>query len=72
MRSCIDTLLPPEEGTYPSLNRIGKWLKQESVALVFQLRAIDRSCIQKRIGTVSKQMLKEMFEKLEKLTGRNR
>ena len=46
-------------------------LRQASVALVFQLRAIDRGRIQERIGTVSAEVLNTMFEELGKLTGRS-
>ena len=46
-------------------------LRQASVALVFQLRAIDRRRIQERIGTVSVEVLNAMFEELRKLTGRS-
>lgn len=46
-------------------------LREESVALVFQLRAIDRRRLQERIGTVSTQVLNAMFEELGKLTGRS-
>ena len=46
-------------------------LRQVSVALVFQLRAIDRRRIQERIGTVSAEVLNTMFEELGKLTGRS-
>jgi len=46
-------------------------LRQVSVALVFQLRAIDRRRIQERIGTVSAEVLDAMFEELGKLTGRS-
>jgi mRNA-degrading endonuclease toxin of MazEF toxin-antitoxin module len=41
------------------------------VALVFQLRAIDRSRIQERIGTVRAEVLNAMFEELGKLIGRS-
>jgi mRNA interferase MazF len=46
-------------------------LRQASVALVFQLRAIARGRIQERIGTVSAEVLNAMFEELGKLTGRS-
>lgn len=46
-------------------------LQHESVALVFQLRAIDRRRLQERIGNVSTQVLNAIFEELGKLTGRN-
>ena len=46
-------------------------LRQASVALVFQLRVIDRRRIQERIGAVSAEVLNAMFEELGKLTGRS-
>jgi mRNA interferase MazF len=46
-------------------------LRQASVALVFQLRTIDRHRIQERIGAVSAEILNAMFEELGKLTGRS-
>jgi mRNA interferase MazF len=45
-------------------------LPQTSVALVFQLRAIDRRRVQERIGRVSPAVLQEMLTELDKLTGR--
>jgi mRNA-degrading endonuclease toxin of MazEF toxin-antitoxin module len=42
-----------------------------SVALVFQLRAIDRQRVEERIGSVSRAVLNEIFAELDKLTGRN-
>lgn len=45
-------------------------LRQTSVVLVFQLRAIDRRRIQERIGTVNAEVFNAMFEELGKLTGR--
>jgi mRNA interferase MazF len=45
-------------------------LPQASVALVFQLRAIDRRRVQERIGRVSPAVLQEMLTELDKLTGR--
>jgi mRNA interferase MazF len=45
-------------------------LRQTSVALVFQLRAIDRGRIREHIGTVSAEVLNAIFEELGKLTGR--
>jgi mRNA interferase MazF len=45
-------------------------LPQTSVALVFQLRAIDRRRVQERIGHVGTAVLQEMFTELDKLTGR--
>ena len=45
-------------------------LPQASVALVFQLRAIDRHRVQERIGSVSEAVLHAMLAELDKLTGR--
>lgn len=45
-------------------------LRQASVALVFQLRAIDRHRVQERIGSVGTAVLHEIFAGLDKLTGR--
>jgi mRNA interferase MazF len=45
-------------------------LPQASVALVFQLRAIDRRRVQERIGRVDIAVLQEMLAELDKLTGR--
>jgi mRNA interferase MazF len=45
-------------------------LQQASVALVFQLRAIDRRRVQERVGSVSAEVLHEIFVELDKLTGR--
>jgi mRNA interferase MazF len=47
-------------------------LPQASVALVFQLRAIDRRRVQERIGSVGETVLHEMLAELDKLTGRTR
>ena len=40
----------------------GNGLQHESVALVFQLRAIDRRRFQERIGTVNTQVLRDCFK----------
>jgi mRNA interferase MazF len=45
-------------------------LRQASVAMVFQLRAIDRRRIQERIGGIGEAVLNEIFAELDKLTGR--
>jgi mRNA interferase MazF len=45
-------------------------LAQVSVALVFQLRAIDRRRVQERIGSVNEPVLHEMRAEFDKLTGR--
>src|SRR5215813_1891909 len=52
---------------YPTAEN-GLW--QASVALVFQIRAIDRRRLQERIGNVNVEVLNAMFEELGKLTGR--
>lgn len=44
-------------------------LRGESVALVFQLRAIDRRRLQERIGAVDAEALNAIFEELGKLIG---
>ena len=45
-------------------------LRQPSVALVFQMRAVDRRRIGGRIGTVSADVLAEIFSALDRLLGR--
>jgi mRNA interferase MazF len=45
-------------------------LRQPSIALVFQMRAVDRRRIGGRIGTVSADVLVEIFSALDKLLGR--
>jgi mRNA interferase MazF len=45
-------------------------LRQASVALVFQLRAVDRSRIGSKIGTVSDEVLSKIFATLDRLMGR--
>lgn len=45
-------------------------LRQASVALVFQVRAIDRRRVQERIGSVSAEVLHAMFAELDTLMGR--
>ena len=44
-------------------------LLQASVALVFQLRAIDRRRVQERIGSIGETVLHEIRAELDKLTG---
>ena len=44
-------------------------LRQESVALVFQFRAIDRSRIKERLGEISDAERNEVFREIRKLTG---
>lgn len=45
-------------------------LRRPSVALVFQLTAVDRRHIADRLGSVSKAVLEEIWLALDKLTGR--
>ena len=45
-------------------------LRQRSVALVFQLRAVDRQRVDDKIGTVSAETLAAIFALLDRLTGR--
>ncbi|HSF29811.1 MAG TPA: type II toxin-antitoxin system PemK/MazF family toxin [Candidatus Tectomicrobia bacterium] len=45
-------------------------LSRAAVALVFQLRAIDRRRVQERIGNVGGTVLHELRAELDKLTGR--
>ncbi len=45
-------------------------LRQDPVALVFQMRAVDRRRIVGRIGTVSADVVAEIFAALDKLLGR--
>jgi mRNA-degrading endonuclease toxin of MazEF toxin-antitoxin module len=45
-------------------------LRRASVALVFQLTAVDRRHVADRLGTVSKEVLEEIWTILDRLTGR--
>lgn len=45
-------------------------LRRASVALVFQLTAVDNRYITDRLGIVSKEVLEEIWTVLDKLTGR--
>ena len=45
-------------------------LRQESVALVFQLRAIDRQRLRDRVGSLSPEDLVAVFNMLDNLMGR--
>lgn len=44
-------------------------LRQDSVALVFQFRAIDRSRVKEKLGTISDAEIEAVFDELRKLTG---
>lgn len=45
-------------------------LVADSVALVFQARAIDRKRLGKRLGVVEPAVLSQLYEAFDKLTGR--
>jgi mRNA-degrading endonuclease toxin of MazEF toxin-antitoxin module len=45
-------------------------LRRASVVLVFQLTAVDNRSIAGRLGTVSSEMLKEVWAAFDKLIGR--
>ena len=45
-------------------------LRQESVALVFQFRAIDRNRVKEKLGSITVTDLEAVFDELRKLTGR--
>lgn len=45
-------------------------LRRPSVALVFQLTAVDSLFVTSRVGNVSEQVLEEIFSALDALTGR--
>ena len=46
-------------------------LRRASVALVFQLSAVDRRFVANRIGEVSETMLQQIWTALDELTGRS-
>jgi mRNA interferase MazF len=48
----------------------GNGLRQASVALVFQMRAVDRRRIGGRVGALGADILSGIFEALDKLMGR--
>lgn len=45
-------------------------LRRASVALVFQLTAIDRQYLRDRLGSVSQEVLSGIFSSLDEITGR--
>lgn len=47
-------------------------LRTDSVALVFQCRAIDRTRIRDRIGKIAKEERENVLDELRKLTGQSR
>lgn len=42
-----------------------------SVALVFQLTALDKNSLERKIGKISNEYLKEIWEAFDEITGRN-
>lgn len=46
-------------------------LNSVSIALVFQLAAIDKRYIKTKIGKISAEMLEKIFSELDKITGKN-
>jgi mRNA interferase MazF len=46
-------------------------LRRASVALVFQLTAVDGKYLKDRLGIISRQVLEDLFVALDKLTGRS-
>ena len=48
----------------------GNGLRVSSVALVFQLRALDRRFVGARAGQLTSEKLNELFQSLDELTGR--
>lgn len=44
-------------------------LRQDSVALVFQFRAIDRGQVKEKLGTINNDEIEAIFDELPKLTG---
>lgn len=47
-------------------------LRQESVALVFQFRAIDRNRVKDRLGSISEEERDAVFDEMRKLTGQTK
>ncbi len=47
-------------------------LRDPSVALVFQLRAVDRRRVREKMGMVSAEVLAQIFAALDQLVGRTR
>ena len=45
-------------------------LRKPSVALVFQVRAVDRHTVQDKLGSVGEETLTEIYSLLDRLTGR--
>ena len=47
-------------------------LRQQSVALVFQFRAIDRTRVRERLGIISDEERAAVFDEMRKLTGQTK
>ena len=45
-------------------------VRQSSVVLAFQIRAVDRRAVQEKIGAVTPEQLTEIYALLDRLTGR--
>lgn len=56
-------------GTTTIAASAGSGLRQDSVALVFQFRAIDRARVKEKLGTISDDEVEAVFDELRKLTG---
>jgi mRNA interferase MazF len=56
-------------GTVPVKATAQSGLRQDSVALVFQLRAADRRRLQEKIGSVTPEELTALYKTLDRLTG---
>lgn len=48
----------------------GNGLRHDSVALVFQLTAVDKRYVGNRLGQASDQVMEQIWEALDSLTGR--
>lgn len=68
LTSSLDALRFPGTVLVESDSQNG--LRRSSVALVFQLTAIDRRLLTNRLGNVSSKVLDEIWSALDELTGR--
>jgi hypothetical protein len=46
-------------------------LRQPSVALVFQLTAVDKNFVKNKLGTISIEKINEIWKIFDELSGRN-
>jgi mRNA interferase MazF len=58
-------------GVVPVTADAANGLNQDSLALVFQFRALDRRRLRDRLGAVSPETLAALFSSLDQLTGRS-